>query len=75
MANEIINEQTYPARVITVDWGLIAIGVLGLVLLITVAALLWRGRKRRRPSKNKSHQLTYQCPYRERLLSGGKRPP
>jgi hypothetical protein len=51
MANEIINEQTYPARVITVDWGLIAIGVLGLVLLIAVAVLLWRGRKRRRPSE------------------------
>jgi hypothetical protein len=51
MANEIINEQTYPARVITVNWGLIAIGVLGLVLLITVAVLLWRGRKRRRLSE------------------------
>ena len=49
--SEIINEQTYPARVVTVDWGLIAIGVLGLVLLITVAVLLWRSRKRRRPSE------------------------
>jgi hypothetical protein len=50
--NEFIYEQTYPARVITVDWGLIAIGALGLALLITVAVLLWRGYKRRRPSEN-----------------------
>jgi hypothetical protein len=51
MANEIIYEETYPARVITVDWGLIAVGVLGLVLLIAVAVLLWRGRKRRHRSE------------------------
>ena len=51
MADEILHEQTYPAKVITIDWGPIAIGVLGLVLLITVVVLLWRGRKRRHPSE------------------------
>jgi hypothetical protein len=49
--NEIINQQTYPARVITVDWWPIIVGALALALIITLAVLLWRGKKRRRPSE------------------------
>jgi hypothetical protein len=54
MADAIVHESTttYPAKVITVDWTPIAIGVLGLILFVVVAGLLWRGRKRRRTSKN-----------------------
>jgi hypothetical protein len=51
MRDEILHEQTYPAKVVTIDGGLNAIGVFGLVLLITVVVVLWRGRKRRRSSE------------------------
>jgi hypothetical protein len=53
MEDETFHESTstYPAKVITVDWTPISVGVLGLVLLIILAVLLWRGRKRRHPSE------------------------